>query len=177
MKKIIFCLAMMLLVVSCGKPESQKSFEKFMGIIQSGDAKKYDKYMKELGHDEVKLEKQKEAQFLLEQFKKVEYQVLSVQEEKDTSKIMVNVKAPDLSGYVEEIVQEFLKNAVAGNDENKFFNQKMLEALNRPDLKYENTELTVTMIKRDNKWIISPDDFENSKFMAILTGSLYKLGK
>ena len=109
MKKIIFCLAMMLLVVSCGKPESQKSFEKFMGIIQSGDAKQYDKYMKELGHDEVKLE------------------------------------------------------------------QKMLEALNRPDLKYESTELTVTMIKKDNKWIISPDDFENSKFMAILTGSLYKL--
>lgn len=177
MRKIILCFTMMLLLVSCGKPESQKSFEKFMGIIQSGDAKKYDKYMNELGYNEVRLEKQKEAQFMLEQFKKVNYQILSVQEEKEVSKIKINLKAPDLSVYVPDIIQDFLKNAVTGNNENQFFNQKMLEVLKNLDLKYENTELTVTMIKKDGKWIISPDDFENSKFMAIVTGSLNKLGK
>ena len=58
---------------------------------------------------------------MLEQFKKVDYQILSIQEEKEVSKIKLNLKAPDLSGYVPDIIQDFLKNAVAGNNENQFF--------------------------------------------------------
>ena len=180
MKKIILILTTVFILVSCiGKPESQKSFEKFMGIIQSGDAKKYDDYMQELGYKGARMEKQEGVEFLLEHYKKVEYKILSVKEEGNTSKINIFLKAPDLSPFMKEVLTEYIQEAMAGTSENEeeFFNSRMKEKINGSNLKYEETEITVTMVKEENKWIISPDDYENAKFMAILIGSLHKLSE
>lgn len=178
MKKIILSLIAVIVLMSCaGKPESQKEFEKFMSIVQSGNAKKYDNYMHGLGYKEVGIEKQKEAQFILEQFKKVKYEILDVKEESDISKINVKLKAPDLSVYIQSILEKYMTETLTGKVENEeqFFNQEMTKILESPDLKYVDTEISVTMIKEKGKWIFSSEDFENMKFIAILTGSLYKI--
>lgn len=180
MKKIILSLIAVIILISCsGKPESQKEFEKFMNIVQSGNAKKYDNYMHGLGYGEVGIEKQKEAQFILEQFKKVQYEILSVKEESDTSEIQVKLKAPDLSIYIQSILEKYMMETLTGKIENEeqFFNNEMMKVLESPDLKYEETEIYVTMIKEKGKWVFSNENFENMKFIAILTGSLHKLSE
>ena len=73
MKKLLIFLTMFFLVMSCGKPSSQKAFENRMSDIKSADQIK----AKELINSSDSPAVQKFENFYMNFFKKIEYKVLS----------------------------------------------------------------------------------------------------
>ncbi len=177
MKKI-FLFVILLLVTSCGgAPESQKTFESVMKSLQSGDYKEIVKTMK----DDIGFENAENSfstmSFYSEHFKKVKYKIIETKEEKEKSTIKISIEAPNLFNYLPNIFRELMGLAFSGASEEvmaETINNSFLDVLKTKDLKYIKKELTVIMIKKDNKWVFDRENPDNKEFFSILIGGMDK---
>ncbi|MDR2879814.1 MAG: hypothetical protein LBV03_07875 [Fusobacteriales bacterium] len=174
MKKIVILL-FLLILTGCSKgPESQKAFENIMSTFQSGNQKQIVKISNEdLSNNPFEESFFEQSPFYLEHFKKIKYKIIEVKEEKDTSIIKFSIEAPDLFEYAPEVFQALLGLAFSGASEEmiaKTVNADYLEILKKSDLKYVKKELTLNMVKKDEKWIIDENSPDINEFTAILIG-------
>ena len=171
MKKIFFIMLSVLLIMSCGGNGSKTAFENYMNAMKSGDPAKIDKLNEEWDNGVEKIQGNENFTYLLEMFKKTEYKVLEVKEEKDKSEIKVELKTPDLFSYAEEVFGGL--KATENHDEmKKQINERFKYVLNKKSLKYNEKTVTVIMTKKDGKWILDQSNEQNKEFGSLMIGGL-----
>lgn len=155
MKKIfrylILCFAVLMLV-ACGKPDSQKAFEERFKEFNSLITKQME------GADEG-------SKKMAEIISKATCKVNKVKEDGNNSELNVTVKAINLGKYVNEYVaaatEKYGENIPADKQEefNQFSVDYFTNVLNDKNVEYIETEVDVQMEKSEEGWIITnPND-------------------
>ena len=133
MKKIFRYLVLsfaLLMLVACGKPDSQKAFEERFKEFNSVLTKQME------SADEG-------SKKMAEIISKATYKVNKVEEKGDNSELNVTVKAVNLEKYVNEYIAAATEKY----------------GLNDKNLKYVETEVNVQMQKSQEGWVITnPND-------------------
>ena len=152
MKKI-FCYILLsfalMMLVACGKPDSQKAFEKGFKETMS----EIDKKMNE-GDNEV-------TKMMAKILQKASYTVNKVEENGNVSELDITIKAVDLTKYLSEFMLS-LKPMIETNMGEEAFTKATVDYfsdLSKKDLDYTETNIKVHMEKIDGKWkVINTDD-------------------
>ena len=155
MKKILRYLVLSLVVlmlVACGKPDSQKAFEERFKEFNSVLTKQME------GADEG-------SKKMAEIISKATYTVNKVEEKGDNSELNVTIKAVNLGKYINEYVaaatEKYGVNVSADKQEefNKFSVDYFTNLLNDKNIEYVETEVNVQMQKSEEGWVITnPND-------------------
>ena len=164
MKKIFYYLLLscvFLMLVACGKPDSQKAFEerfKEFNSLITEQVQNADEGSKKLA----------------EIISKATFKVNKVEEKGDSSELNVTVKAINLEKYINEYVtavtEKYGENIPADKQEefNKFSVDFFSNIVNDKNLEYVETEVNVQMQKSQEGWVITnPNDLVS----AILGGA------
>ena len=164
MKKIfhyIILACMFLMLVACGKKDSEKAFDEKVKEVKEQVTKNGEE-----GLESTKL--------LAKLFNKATYKVNKVEEKGDNSELNVTVKAVNLEKYVNEYIaaatEKYGENVPADKQEefNQFSVDFFTNVLNDKNLEYVETEVNVQMQKSQEGWVITnPNDLVS----AILGGA------
>ena len=145
---IILSFALMMLV-ACGKPDSQKAFEKGFKETMTDINKK----MNEGGNEATKM--------IAKILEKATYKVNKVEENGDEAQLDVTIKAVNLTKYLTEFMIS-LKPLVESNMGEEAFTKATVNYfsdLSKKDLDYTETNVKVHMEKIDGEWkVINTDD-------------------
>ena len=152
MKKI-FCYILLsfalLMLVACGKPDSQKAFEKGFKETMS----EIDKKMNEGDNEATKM--------MGKILQKASYTVNKVEENGNVSELDITIKAVDLTKYLSEFMLS-LKTMIETNMGEEAFTKATVDYfsdLSKKDLDYTETNIKVHMEKIDGEWkVINTDD-------------------
>ena len=152
MKKI-FCYILLsfalMMLVACGKPDSQKAFEKGFKETMS----EIDKKMNEGDNEATKM--------MAKILQKASYTVNKVEENGNVSELDITIKAVDLTKYLSEFMLS-LKPMIETNMGEEAFTKATVDYfsdLSKKDLDYTETNIKVHMEKIDGQWkIINTDD-------------------
>jgi len=155
MKKIFYYLLLscvFLMLVACGKPDSQKAFEerfKEFNSLITEQVQNADEGSKKLA----------------EIISKATFKVNKVEEKGNSSELNVTVKAINLEKYINEYVtavtEKYGENIPADKQEefNKFSVDFFSNIVNDKNLEYVETEVNVQMQKSQEGWVITnPND-------------------
>ena len=152
MKKIfryVVLVCMFLMLVSCGKAESQKAFEKGFKETMS----EIDKKMNEGDNEATKM--------MGKILQKASYTVNKVEENGNVSELDITIKAVDLTKYLSEFMLS-LKPMIETNMGEEAFTKATVDYfsdLSKKDLDYTETNIKVHMEKIDGQWkVINTDD-------------------
>lgn len=152
MKKI-FCYILLsfalMMLVACGKPDSQKAFEKGFKETMS----EIDKKMNEGDNEATKM--------MAKILQKASYTVNKVEENGNVSELDITIKAVDLTKYLSEFMLS-LKPMIETNMGEEAFTKATVDYfsdLSKKDLDYTETNIKVHMEKIDGQWkVINTDD-------------------
>ena len=152
MKKI-FCYILLsfalLMLVACGKPDSQKAFEKGFKETMS----EIDKKMNEGDNEATKM--------MAKILQKASYTVNKVEENGNVSELDITIKAVDLTKYLSEFMLS-LKPMIETNMGEEAFTKATVDYfsdLSKKDLDYTETNIKLHMEKIDGQWkVIHTDD-------------------
>ena len=152
MKKIFRYILLsfaLLMLVACGKPDSQKAFEKGFKETMS----EIDKKMNEGDNEATKM--------MGKILQKASYTVNKVEENGNVSELDITIKAVDLTKYLSEFMLS-LKPMIETNMGEEAFTKATVDYfsdLSKKDLDYTETNIKVHMEKIDGKWkVINTDD-------------------
>ena len=152
MKKIfryILLSIALLMLVACGKPDSQKAFEKGFKETMS----EIDKKMNEGDNEATKM--------MAKILQKASYTVNKVEENGNVSELDITIKAVDLTKYLSEFMLS-LKPMIETNMGEEAFTKATVDYfsdLSKKDLDYTETNIKVHMEKIDGQWkVINTDD-------------------
>ena len=152
MKKIFRYILLsfaLLMLVACGKPDSQKAFEKGFKETMS----EIDKKMNEGDNEATKM--------MGKILQKASYTVNKVEENGNISELDITIKAVDLTKYLSEFMLS-LKPMIETNMGEEAFTKATVDYfsdLSKKDLDYTETNIKVHMEKIDGKWkVINTDD-------------------
>ena len=145
MKKI-FCYILLsfalLMLVACGKPDSQKAFEKGFKETMS----EIDKKMNEGDNEATKM--------MAKILQKASYTVNKVEENGNVSELDITIKAVDLTKYLSEFMLS-LKPMIEANMGEDAFSKATVDYfsdLAKKELEYTETNVKVYMEKIDGEW-------------------------
>ena len=145
---IVLSFALMMLV-ACGKPDSQKAFEKGFKETMS----EIDKKMNEGDNEATKM--------MAKILQKASYTVNKVEENGNVSELDITIKAVDLTKYLSEFMLS-LKPMIETNMGEEAFTKATVDYfsdLSKKDLDYTETNIKVHMEKIDGQWkVINTDD-------------------
>ena len=152
MKKIFRYILLsfaLLMLVACGKPDSQKAFEKGFKETMS----EIDKKMNEGDNEATKM--------MGKILQKASYTVNKVEEKGNVSELDITIKAVDLTKYLSEFMLS-LKPMIETNMGEEAFTKATVDYfsdLSKKDLDYTETNIKVHMEKIDGQWkVINTDD-------------------
>ena len=152
MKKIfryVLLLGMFLMLVACGKPDSQKAFE--IGFKET--MTEIDKKMSEGDNEATKM--------MSKILQKATYVVNKVEEKGDESQLDVTIKAVNLTKYLTEFMVS-LKPLIESNMGEEAFTKATVDYfsdLSKKDLDYTETNVKIYMEKINGEWkVINTDD-------------------
>ena len=152
MKKIFRYILLsftLLMLVACGKPDSQKAFEKGFKETMS----EIDKKMNEGDNEATKM--------MAKILQKASYTVNKVEENGNVSELDITIKAVDLTKYLSEFMLS-LKPMIETNMGEEAFTKATVDYfsdLSKKDLDYTETNVKVHMEKIDGQWkVINTDD-------------------
>ena len=152
MKKIFRYILLsfaLLMLVACGKPDSQKAFEKGFKETMS----EIDKKMNEGDNEATKM--------MAKILQKASYTVNKVEENGNVSELDITIKAVDLTKYLSEFMLS-LKPLIESNMGEEAFTKATVDYfsdLSKKDLDYTETNIKVRMEKIDGQWkVINTDD-------------------
>ena len=152
MKKIFRYILLsfaLLMLVACGKPDSQKAFEKGFKETMS----EIDKKMNEGDNEATKM--------MAKILQKASYTVNKVEENGNVSELDITIKAVDLTKYLSEFMLS-LKPMIETNMGEEAFTKATVDYfsdLSKKDLDYTETNIKVHMEKIDGQWkVINTDD-------------------
>ena len=139
----------LLMLVACGKPDSQKAFEKGFKETMS----EIDKKMNEGDNEATKM--------MAKILQKASYTVNKVEENGNVSELDITIKAVDLTKYLSEFMLS-LKPMIETNMGEEAFTKATVDYfsdLSKKDLDYTETNIKVHMEKIDGQWkVINTDD-------------------
>ena len=146
----IILACMFLMLVACGKPSSQKTFENFF---------------KEFQTDLIKREEKSVEPFktILKIYEKTTYKINKVEEKGDNAQLDVTIKAVNLGKYMDELSTHLQATASIELTEEEI-NQKAIDYFtellkNEKNLEFTETNIQVQMQKISGKWnILNTDD-------------------
>ena len=152
MKKIFRYILLsfaLLMLVACGKPDSQKAFEKgFKETMSEIDTKM------NAGDNEA-------TKMMAKILQKASYTVNKVEENGNVSELDITIKAVDLTKYLSEFMLS-LKPMIETNMGEEAFTKATVDYfsdLSKKDLDYTETNIKVHMEKIDGQWkVINTDD-------------------
>ncbi|PHH98191.1 DUF5105 domain-containing protein [Fusobacterium polymorphum] len=137
------------MLVACGKPDSQKAFEKGFKETMS----EIDKKMNEGDNEATKM--------MAKILQKASYTVNKVEENGNVSELDITIKAVDLTKYLSEFMLS-LKPMIETNMGEEAFTKATVDYfsdLSKKDLDYTETNIKVHMEKIDGQWkVINTDD-------------------
>jgi len=137
------------MLVACGKPDSQKAFEKGFKETMS----EIDKKMNEGDNEATKM--------MGKILQKASYTVNKVEENGNVSELDITIKAVDLTKYLSEFMLS-LKPMIETNMGEEAFTKATVDYfsdLSKKDLDYTETNIKVHMEKIDGEWkVINTDD-------------------
>jgi hypothetical protein len=137
------------MLVACGKPDSQKAFEKGFKETMS----EIDKKMNEGDNEATKM--------MAKILQKASYTVNKVEENGNVSELDITIKAVDLTKYLSEFMLS-LKPMIETNMGEEAFTKATVDYfsdLSKKDLDYTETNIKVHMEKIDGEWkVINTDD-------------------
>ena len=176
MKKVLFIIMVSLfLVVGCGGiPEAQKKLETALKALQSGDLSK----MKEINpkSEDITKDSNEMTNVLLNAYKKLNYKVKSSKVEGDITTINMDLKAPDLSSYLPEYMQQGMALTLVNSSKeesevaiNKFVKEFFEQKLKSKDLKYFEKNVDVIFKKDGKEWKLDIDNPKNKDFIYGIT--------
>ena len=180
MKKILLVLTMMLFVFSCGTPQAQKDLESVLKALQTEDAKK----IKELNPNSEMTTNDETLKIFLNGYKKMSYKIKKTKVEGDKAIVNLDIKAPDLSSYFPDFVQQAMALAFAnfGKSEEEikklgeeFSTKYFEEKLKSKDLKFNERNVDVVLKKNGKNWQVDGQDEKNKEFFEVLTFGFSKL--
>ena len=148
---ILLSFALMMLV-ACGKPDSQKAFEKGFKETMTDINKK----MNEGGNEATKM--------IAKILEKATYKVNKVEENGNVSELDVTIKAVDLTKYLSEFMLS-LKPMIETNMGEEAFTKATVDYfsdLSKKDLDYTETNIKVHMEKKGNELFLNPIHLTNS---------------
>ena len=151
MKKIFRYILLsfaLLMLVACGKPDSQKAFEK--GFKETMND--IDKKMNE-GNNEA-------AKMMGKILQKATYVVNKVEEKGNESQLDVTIKAVDLTKYLSEFMLS-LKPLIEANMGEETFTKATVDYfsdLSKKDLDYTETNVKIYMEKINGEWKVKNTD-------------------
>ncbi|ASC04168.1 DUF5105 domain-containing protein [Fusobacterium nucleatum] len=135
--------------MACGKPDSQKAFEKGFKETMS----EIDKKMNEGDNEATKM--------MAKILQKASYTVNKVEENGNVSELDITIKAVDLTKYLSEFMLS-LKPMIETNMGEEAFTKATVDYfsdLSKKDLDYTETNIKVHMEKIDGEWkVINTDD-------------------
>ena len=162
MKKIfrylILCFAVLMLV-ACGKPDSQKAFEERFKEFNSTMIANME------GADEG-------SKKMAEIINKATYKVNKVEEKGDSSELNITVKAVNLGKYVNEYIaaatEKYGADVPADKQEefNKFSVDFFTNVANDKNVEYIETEVNIQMQKSEEGWRITNPEALVSAFLG-----------
>ena len=182
MKKILLALAMMLFVFSCGTPQAQKDLESVLKALQTGDAKK----IKELNPNSEMSANDETVKIFLSGYKKMSYKIKKTKAEGDKAIVNLDIKAPDLSSYFPEFMQQGMalvfSNFGKSEEEMKklgeeFTTKYFEEKLKSKDLKFNEKNIDVVLKKNGKNWQVDGQDEKNKELFEIITFGFSKLAE
>ena len=145
-----------------------------MSILQSGDIKKMPNVK---SNEEFKKLNEDTFETLKNGYKKITYKVNKVETDKNTAKINVTMKSPDLTNLVQDALQKIMStspNEMVGKSQeelNKIGEKIMVdlikEKLSSSNAKYREKTFDVIYKKDGSEWTIDPT--ENSEFFDMTT--------
>ena len=151
MKKIfryIILACMFLMLVACGKKDSEKAFDEKVKEVKEQVTKNGEE-----GLESTKL--------LAKIFDKATYKVNKVEENGNVSELDVTIKAVDLTKYLSEFMLS-LKPLIESNMGEEAFTKATVDyfsELSKKDLEYTETNVKVHMEKIEGEWkVINTDD-------------------
>ena len=153
MKKIfryLILACMFLMLVACGKKDSEKAF---------------DEKVKEVKTDLIKREEKSVEPFktILKIYEKTTYKINKVEENGDNAQLDVTIKAVNLEKYMDELSTHLQATASVELTEEEI-NQKAIDYFtellkNEKNLEFTETNIQVQMQKISGKWnILNTDD-------------------
>ena len=152
MKKIFRYILLsfaLLMLVACGKPDSQKAFEKGFKETMS----EIDKKMNEGDNEATKM--------MAKILQKASYTVNKVEENGNVSELDITIKAVDLTKYLSEFMLS-LKPMIETNMGEEAFTKATVDYfsdLSKKELEYKETNVKVYMEKINGEWkVINTDD-------------------
>ena len=151
MKKIFRYLVLsfaVLMLVACGKPDSQKAFEKGFKETMS----EIDKKMNEGGNEATKM--------MAKILQKASYKVNKVEENGNESELDVTIKTVDLTKYLSEFMLS-LKPMIEANLGEDAFSKATVDYfsdLSKKELEYTETNIKVYMEKIEGEWKVKNTD-------------------
>ena len=153
MKKIfryIILACMFLMLVACGKKDSEKAFDEKVKEVKEQVTKNGEE-----GLESTKL--------LAKLFNKATYKVNKVEENGDNAQLDVTVKAVNLGRYMDEL-SAHLQNTASAEPTEEEINQKAIDYFtellkNEKNLEFTEINIQVQMQKISGKWnILNTDD-------------------
>jgi len=137
-----------LMLVACGKPDSQKAFEK--GFKETMN--EIDKKMNEGGNEATKM--------MAKILQKASYKVNKVEENGNESELDVTIKTVDLTKYLSEFMLS-LKPMIEANLGEDAFSKATVDYfsdLSKKELEYTETNIKVYMEKIEGEWKVKNTD-------------------
>ena len=137
-----------LMLVACGKPDSQKAFEK--GFKETMN--EIDKKMNEGGNEATKM--------MGKILQKASYKVNKVEENGNESELDVTIKTVDLTKYLSEFMLS-LKPMIEANLGEDAFSKATVDyfsELSKKELEYTETNIKVYMEKFEGEWKVKNTD-------------------
>ena len=137
-----------LMLVACGKPDSQKAFEK--GFKETMN--EIDKKMNEGGNEATKM--------MAKILQKASYKVNKVEENGNESELDVTIKTVDLTKYLSEFMLS-LKPMIEANLGEDAFSKATVDYfsdLSKKELEYTETSIKVYMEKFEGEWKVKNTD-------------------
>ena len=108
-KTVVLLIFAIFFAISCGgKHPAVKNFEKEMSILQSGDIEKMPNVK---SNEEFKKLNEDTFETLKNGYKKITYKVNKVETDKNTAKINVTMKSPDLTNLVQDALQKIMSTS------------------------------------------------------------------
>lgn len=169
MKKILSVIILIFLtIVSCGgKHITQKDFENSMNALQKGNISEF------VGKNSEAAEA---LNIFSEGYKKITYKINKVTTSSNESVLNVTIKAPVLTGVMEEVQKKSMQNVknLMGKsgkeleeESKKILSEVISQKLNSPDLKYDEETFDVIYTKKGNTWELNSE--KNDKLLKIVT--------
>ena len=137
-----------LMLVACGKPDSQKAFEK--GFKETMN--EIDKKMNEGGNEATKM--------MAKILQKASYKVNKVEENGNESELDVTIKTVDLTKYLSEFMLSLKPKIEANLGEDAFSKATVdyFSDLSKKELEYTETNIKVYMEKIEGEWKVKNTD-------------------